>query len=251
MDASKHADQRDMPHQAASPEAPQASEDLHLDVLIIPPTELEGQNMEQNFTAIVKRELQQPQRNGQIAHGWQGPVVPVRVKQLNAQGREMTVEERQATEVGRRITAAAAGFKVPIVFFYEKAWMMLRLENPRTGIKLWQVILPIQLPEDKFPRAPLASTVREVTRNGQRSGIEFKVKAWEMFDERFEWTGEEKKVQLVSTDDAGHPFSVLLTLQRVQNAATKEPLTHFQGERVWGMRSIAVVADEGMWKQPQ
>ena len=73
------------------------------------------------------------QSNGQVAHGWIGPVLPIRVKQLNERGEAATMAESQATENGRRITPSAATMKVPIVFFYEPAWLMIELENPCTG----------------------------------------------------------------------------------------------------------------------
>ena len=82
-----------------------------------------------------------------------------------------------------------------------------------------------------------------------RTGIEFKVKAWDLFSEQFEWAGEQKNIQLASRDDEGRPFTVQIEVQRVQNAKSKEPMTYFQGERVWGMRSIAICADAAMWKE--
>ena len=222
---------------------------MQLHVLVVPPPEFEGQNLEQDFSAVFNPEMKTVQPNGQVAYGFIGPTLPIRVKQLNSQGRVATFAERQATEVGRRITVAAEAMRVPVVFFYEPASIVLQLKNQSSGEKKWQKVLRFQLPEDQFPRPPLASTVREVKHNGVRTGIEFKVKAWEMFEEQFEWTGEQKTIQLVSKDDAGRPFTVQIEVQRVQNAKTKEPMTYFMGERVWGMRAIAICADASMWKQ--
>jgi hypothetical protein len=135
------------------------------------------------------------------------------------------------------------------VFFYEPAWIVLQLEDSMSGKQKWQQVLQFQLPEADFPRPPLASTVREVRRNGVRSGIQFNVKQWDMFEEEFEWAGEQKTIQLLSKDDAGRPFTVQIEVQRVQNAKTKEPMTYFMGERIWGMRSIGICADASMWKK--
>jgi hypothetical protein len=222
---------------------------MQLHVLVVPPPVFEGQNLEQEFSAFMTPEMENVQPNGQVAHAWSGPVLPIRVKQVNARGEPMTDAQKLATETGRRIVVAAAAMKVPIAFFYEPAWIVLQLEDPLTGYQKWQQVLQFQLPENDFPRPPLASTVREVKTNGVRSGIEFKVKAWDMFEEEFEWTGEQKSIQLLSKDDAGRPFTVQIEVQRVQNAKTKEPLTYFMGERIWGMRSIGICADASMWKK--
>ena len=222
---------------------------MQLRVTVVPPTQFTGQNLEQEFSALMTPELENVQPNGQVAYAWIGPVLPIRVKQVNARGEPMTDAQKLATETGRRIMVAAAAMKVPIVFFYEPQWIGLQLEESLTGYQKWQKVLQFQLPEDEFPRPPLASTVREVRRNGVRSGIEFKVKAWDMFEEEFEWAGEQKTIQLLSKDDAGRPFTVQIEVQRVQNAKTKEPMTYFMGERIWGMRSIGICADASMWKK--
>jgi hypothetical protein len=159
---------------------------MELNVLVVPPTMFEGQNFEQEFSVLINPELANVQPNGQVAYAWIGPVLPIRVKQVNARGEPMTDAEKLATETGRRIMIAAAAMKVPIVFFYEPAWIVLQLEEALTGKQKWQKVLQFQLPEAEFPRPPLASTVREVRRNGVRSGIELKVKTWEMFEEEFE-----------------------------------------------------------------
>lgn len=222
---------------------------MELHVLVVPPTIFEGQNLEQEFSVSIKPELANVQPNGQVAYAWIGPLLSIRVKQLNERGEPMTDAQKMATETGRRIMIAAAAMKVPIVFFYEPAWIVLQLEDSMSGKQKWQQVLQFQLPEADFPRPPLASTVREVRRNGVRSGIQFNVKQWDMFEEEFEWAGEQKTIQLLSKDDAGRPFTVQIEVQRVQNAKTKEPMTYFMGERIWGMRSIGICADASMWKK--
>jgi len=222
---------------------------MELHVLVVPPTIFEGQNLEQEFSVSIKPELANVQPNGQVAYAWIGPLLSIRVKQLNERGEPMTDAQKMATETGRRIMIAAAAMKVPIVFFYEPAWIVLQLEDSMSGKQKWQQVLQFQLPEADFPRPPLASTVREVRRNGVRTGIQFNVKQWDMFEEEFEWAGEQKTIQLLSKDDAGRPFTVQIEVQRVQNAKTKEPMTYFMGERIWGMRSIGICADASMWKK--
>ena len=197
---------------------------MQLHVLVVPPPELQGQNLEQEFSAFIMPEMENVQPNGQVAHAWSGPVLPIRVKQVNARGEPMTDAQKLATENGRRIMIAAAAMKVPIVFFYEPAWIVLQLEDPLSGKQQWQKVLRFQLPEDEFPRPPLASTVREVKTNGVRSGIEFKVKAWDMFSEEFEWAGEQKTIQLLSKDDAGRPFTVQIEVQRCRTQRRRPSL---------------------------
>jgi len=222
---------------------------MELHVLVVPPAIFEGQNLEQEFSVSIKPELANVQPSGQVAYAWIGPLLSIRVKQLNERGEPMTDAQKMATETGRRVMIAAAAMKVPIVFFYEPAWIVLQLEDSMSGKQKWQQVLQFQLPEADFPRPPLASTVREVRRNGVRSGIQFNVKQWDMFEEEFEWAGEQKTIQLLSKDDAGRPFTVQIEVQRVQNAKTKEPMTYFMGERIWGMRSIGICADASMWKK--
>jgi len=52
---------------------------LQLHVLVVPPTIFEGQNLEQEFSVLMTPELENVQPNGQVAHAWIGPVLPIRV----------------------------------------------------------------------------------------------------------------------------------------------------------------------------
>ena len=106
---------------------------MELHVLVVPPAMFEGQNLEQEFNVLINPELANVQPNGQVAYAWIGPLLSIRVKQLNERGEPMTDAQKMATETGRRIMIAAAAMKVPIVFFYEPAWLMIELENPCTG----------------------------------------------------------------------------------------------------------------------
>ena len=81
---------------------------LELHELVIPLPIFEGQNLEQEHSAFAQHKLQNVQSSGQIAHRWIGPLLSIRVKQLNERGEAATMAESQATENGRRITLTAA-----------------------------------------------------------------------------------------------------------------------------------------------
>ena len=61
----------------ASASAALPSPVTQLRVIVVPPRQFTGQNLEQEFSVLIKPELENVQSNGQVAHAWIGPVLPM------------------------------------------------------------------------------------------------------------------------------------------------------------------------------
>jgi hypothetical protein len=228
-----------------------SKEGIKLRVELIPPEIYKDMNQEQEFTMVVDPEKLAQVGDGTFAAGAEVALNSIRVMQkLEGQEKSTTLNDK-----GKEIATIASKIKIPVVLHHEQFTFRLTATNRTTQTLLWTMDIPCQLGVKTTPRAQLASTWSHLPpQSGAPPGTimtsKCNISAKEMYAEKIEFAGPEVPVAFTIGYLRGlvaHPVTVHLVLQRVHNAATKEPLTIFYGDRVWALRKFALITTKELF----
>jgi hypothetical protein len=224
---------------------------IKIRVDFIPPAMYKNVNHEQHFFLPVRSaEDLQPVGDELVGIGCQVREQAVRMAVCGGSVDDMDfastgpLPESELSAEEKAVIAAARQTNVPVVLHYEPAILQLTAVGTKadgTQHELWRHSLPYHTESQLcVPRPTMASTWK---RNEAKSHLlELKDKSYKILQEPYEYEGPEYTFVIHKANCC----RVQLTVQRVVNKATREPMS-FYVDRVWAVRKIAVIGKKDLF----
>ena len=210
---------------------------VSIDVLLEAPEHYKNMNKEQNVAFPLGVQLH-PCPDGKLALGAMVGKNSVRFASAELNDGKM-VMNKSLNAAAREAQQKLQAYRVPIMLHNDPAVIVLTAVSA-TGAQLWTARFPYSIAALKLPAGEIASTwsVTKAAASADESDHMFcAIKMPEVAAEPQLAVGQQVTVEMAPVEG----MTLILTLQRVVNGNTQEPLSFFV-DRWWSLAKIALVA---------
>ena len=210
---------------------------VSIDVLLEAPEHYQNMNQEQNISFSLGARLH-PGPDGNLALGAIVTPNPVRFAS-GAIVDDKLVLDASINKAALQAQRQLQSYRVPIMLHNDPAVIALTATSA-DGAQLWSARFPYSISAINLPAGPVASTwtvSKAAASAEQPDQMSCTMKMPEIAAEPQLAVGGLVTVEMAKVDG----MTLILTLQRVVNGNTKEPLTFFT-DRWWSLAKIALIA---------